>query len=83
MKVYGLKLAKILARFQPISLLLTQPGYFVQRNDDSLVYFALSNFLAAKLGNYPFLPLRKDCRCPDDSCRPLVYRSFRFLHGGR
>jgi hypothetical protein len=59
-KAYGPKLAKILARFQPISPSSKQTGYFVQRNDDNLVYFALSNYVATKIGTYPYAPVIYD-----------------------
>lgn len=59
-KAYGPKLAKILARFQPISRLSKQTGYFVQRNDDNLVGFALANYVQQQIKSYPFLPVIYD-----------------------
>ncbi|KAK5010505.1 hypothetical protein LTR28_009489 [Elasticomyces elasticus] len=59
-KAYGPKLAKILARFQPISRVSKQTGYFVQRNDDNLVSFALANYVQNQIGSYPFLPVVYD-----------------------
>ena len=56
-KAYGPKLAKILARFQPISTGSPQTGYFVQRNVDNLVGFALANYVQQKIKSYPFLPI--------------------------
>jgi hypothetical protein len=44
-KAYGCKLAKILARFLPAGTSSKQTGYFVQRNDDNLVSFALANYV--------------------------------------
>ncbi|PWI71638.1 hypothetical protein PCL_11732 [Purpureocillium lilacinum] len=54
---YGPKHAKILARFLPISPSSKQTGYFVQRNDDNFVYFALANYIMSKTKWYPFLPV--------------------------
>ncbi|KAJ2984320.1 hypothetical protein NUW58_g6102 [Xylaria curta] len=54
---YGPKHAKILARFLPRSPVLKQTGYFVQRNDDNFVYFALAKYIQSKTGLYPFLPV--------------------------
>ncbi|KAJ6437230.1 aspartate-tRNA ligase [Purpureocillium lavendulum] len=54
---YGAKHAKILARFLPISPSSKQTGYFVQRNDDNFVYFALANYIKSKTKWYPFLPV--------------------------
>ena len=59
-KVYGPKLAKILARFLPISPSSKQTGYFVQRNDDNFVGFALANYVQSQVGYYPFLPVIYD-----------------------
>jgi hypothetical protein len=56
-KAYGPKLAKILARFQPISRYSKQTGYFIQRNDDNLVSFALANYVQKQIKSYPFLPV--------------------------
>ncbi|RYP11679.1 hypothetical protein DL765_007638 [Monosporascus sp. GIB2] len=55
-KAYGLRLAKVLARFTPRSRYATQTGYFVQRNVDNFVFFALSNYVAGIIGGYPWLP---------------------------
>lgn len=57
MTAYGPKHAKILARFLPISPSSKQTGYFVQRNDDNFVYFALANYIMSKTKWYPFLPV--------------------------
>lgn len=59
-KVYGPKLSKILARFQPISRSSKQTGYFVQRSDDNLVGFALANYVQGQIKSYPFLPVIYD-----------------------
>lgn len=59
-KVYGPKLSKILARFQPISRSSKQTGYFVQRSDDNLVDFALANYVQKQIKSYPFLPVIYD-----------------------
>lgn len=59
-KVYGPKLSKILARFQPISRASKQTGYFVQRSDDNLVGFALANYVQKQIKSYPFLPVIYD-----------------------
>ncbi|KAI0443025.1 hypothetical protein F4803DRAFT_550595 [Xylaria telfairii] len=56
-EAYGPKHAKILARFLPIGRGTKQTGYFVQRNDDNLVYFSLANYIQSKTGDYPFLPV--------------------------
>jgi hypothetical protein len=44
-KVYGPKLAKILARFQPFGAGTTQTGYFIQRSDESFTMFALARYV--------------------------------------
>ncbi|KAK8098814.1 uncharacterized protein PG998_012055 [Apiospora kogelbergensis] len=54
---YEPKMAKILARFLPKGPAYKQTGYFVQRNDDNLVYFSLANYVQSKIGGYPFLPV--------------------------
>lgn len=59
-KAYGPKLAKILARFQPLGTVSKQTGYFVQRNDDNLVSFALANYVQKQIKSYPFLPVIYD-----------------------
>ncbi|KAH0556757.1 hypothetical protein GP486_005454 [Trichoglossum hirsutum] len=59
-KAYGPKLAKILARFQPVSRSSKQTGYFVQRNDDNFVDFALANYVQKQIKTYPFLPVIYD-----------------------
>ncbi|KAN0067299.1 hypothetical protein V8E54_014562 [Elaphomyces granulatus] len=59
-RAYGPKLAKIVARFVPISPSSKQTGYFVQRNDDNFVSFALANYVQNKLGYYPWLPVIYD-----------------------
>ncbi|EON66292.1 hypothetical protein W97_05685 [Coniosporium apollinis CBS 100218] len=59
-KAYGPSLAKILARFQPISISSPQTGYFVQRNVDNLVSFALANYVQNQIRSYPFLPIVYD-----------------------
>lgn len=59
-KAYGPKLAKILARFHVFSRVFKQMGYFVQRNDVNMVYFALSNYVASKIGTYPYAPVVYD-----------------------
>jgi hypothetical protein len=46
--VYGPGLAKILARYLPFTGPKT--GYFVQRSDDNLVYFALAKYVQSKIG---------------------------------
>jgi hypothetical protein len=56
-KAYGSTFAKILARFQPRSTFSIQTGYFVQRNADNLVSFALANYVQKQIKSYPFLPL--------------------------
>ncbi|KAI8652238.1 hypothetical protein NCS57_01286900 [Fusarium keratoplasticum] len=58
-KVYGSRLAKILASFQPWRK--DQPlGYFIQRSDDSYTMFILAMYVQRKLGYYPYIPMVYD-----------------------
>ena len=58
-KVYGPRLAKILARFQPIRTDQSL-GYWIQRSDDSYTMFALASYVQQKFGYYPYIPLVYD-----------------------
>ncbi|OCK93828.1 uncharacterized protein K441DRAFT_637992, partial [Cenococcum geophilum 1.58] len=55
-KVYGPKLAKILARFQPFGAGATQTGYFIQRSAESLTLFALARYVQKLYGYYSHIP---------------------------
>ncbi|KAI9765507.1 MAG: hypothetical protein M1840_007333 [Geoglossum simile] len=57
-RVYGPALTKILARYLPFTGPKT--GYFVQRSDDNLLYFALAKYVQSKIGFYPFIPQISD-----------------------
>lgn len=59
-KAYGSQYAKILARFQPNSRVSKQTGFFVQRNDDNLVLFALATYVQETIGSYPYIPIIYD-----------------------
>jgi hypothetical protein len=53
---YGALRTKILTRYQGSSSKPT--GYYVQRNADNLMHFALAKYVTKKLGNlYPYLPI--------------------------
>ena len=55
-KAYAQK-AKVLARYMPSGPTLPQTGYFVQRNVDNFVGFALSSYVQKQITTYPFLPM--------------------------
>lgn len=48
-KAYGAELAKVLARFVPLQRGQKSTGYFVQRNDDNLVMFALTKYVQEEI----------------------------------
>ena len=48
-KAYGADLAKVMARYVPFSGAQKQTGYFVQRNDDNYVYFALAKYVQGEI----------------------------------
>ncbi|KAK2598099.1 hypothetical protein QQS21_005810 [Conoideocrella luteorostrata] len=58
-KVYGARVAKVLARFQPWRMDQSL-GYFIQRSDDSLTMFALARYVQQKFGYYPYIPIIYD-----------------------
>lgn len=58
-KVYGPRLAKILAGFQPWRRDVTL-GQFIQRSDDSYSMFALAKYVEKTYGFYPYIPLIYD-----------------------
>lgn len=54
---YGALKAKVLARYQGSSSSKTS-GYYVQRNAENLMLFALAKYVTNKLGGiYPYLPI--------------------------
>ncbi|KAM6510464.1 hypothetical protein FSOLCH5_010904 [Fusarium solani] len=58
-KVYGPRLAKILASFQPWRRDQSL-GYFIQRSDDSYTMFILAKYVERKFGFYPYIPMIYD-----------------------
>ncbi|KAF2176475.1 hypothetical protein K469DRAFT_742919 [Zopfia rhizophila CBS 207.26] len=58
-KVYGPRLAKVLARFQPFRR--DQPlGSFVQRSDNNYVMFAQAKYVQKQYGFYSYIPIMWD-----------------------
>ncbi|KEF57471.1 uncharacterized protein A1O9_05388 [Exophiala aquamarina CBS 119918] len=58
-RAYGATRSKLLARFKPeIGDLPT--GYYVQRNADNLVFYALAKYTQEKLGAYPHMPVIRE-----------------------
>ncbi|KAJ8133212.1 hypothetical protein O1611_g410 [Lasiodiplodia mahajangana] len=58
-KVYGPRLAKILARFQPWRR-DQDLGDFIRQSDDSLTMFALALYVQKLFGYYPYIPVIYD-----------------------
>jgi hypothetical protein len=70
---YGPFACKVLARWQGGGTGEGSVGYYVQRNSDNLVYYALAKYVMSKNGNlYPHLPIiiSEIDRPPYRPCQP-------------
>ncbi|KIW10169.1 hypothetical protein PV08_11130 [Exophiala spinifera] len=56
---YGSARCKLLARFKP-GVGDFSTGYYVQRNAENLVYYALAKYVQKKLGAYPHIPVIRE-----------------------